>query len=770
MYHFHCFKFFYVTFKIINAAINTAFKSIVYMKKYLIGFWYSLPIQLVLLHFRRYQVLLIFWYILFATIAGFFMNTFGAISLYLAPEYLDEVSAFGTSIVGFAIGVFIMSWNITTFILHSRQIKFLATNSQPFLKYCINNAIIPLVFLSYYLKEYIHYSANQELDTFNQIMFQVIGFAGGLFLSIFIGFVYFFSADKTIYYSFGKVIISANDQYKSNSKTTILSKEKVEFRIDWFLSAKLRLRQPRDVRHYSEEFIDSILNRHHIAAVIAIVFAFLFLVIVGYSSDEKLFQIPAAASITVLFAILIAVSGAISLFLRTWSIPVLLIIYLGFNYLYQQEIIDPRNKAYGLNYLNKTERPAYNRENIMQLASLANMNEDQKKFLHILNNWKAKQKEKNPILFVINTSGGGIRSANFTMNALQRLDSLFHGELMQKTLFINGSSGGLLGAAYYRELYYQKLKGKNINLYDKKYVDDISKDLLNPLFSSFVSRDLVGPVQKFKYNNFFYAKDRGYAFEEKLNENTHGFLNKSLKDYAIAEENATIPLMFFNSVISRDGRKMVISSQPARFLMRPKTDPTHITPFDADAIDFNSFFAKQNSNDIRILSALRMNATFPYVLPNVWLPTNPIVDVMDAGLRDNYGQETTLRFFDVFSDWLKENTSKVIIIQLRDRSLGDWEKPFESKSFIDFLTRPFLLLQNNWYRLQDYYQHDQLEYFSDNYGSDFYRICLQYVPSKNDAPASLSFHLTAAEKKDIAEALDNPVNQQAIYHLKEALK
>ena len=73
------------------------------MKKLLIGFWYSLPIQLFLLHFRRYQIFLIFWYILFATVGGSFMESFGASSLYLAPEYYNEVSFFSTAIVGGAI-------------------------------------------------------------------------------------------------------------------------------------------------------------------------------------------------------------------------------------------------------------------------------------------------------------------------------------------------------------------------------------------------------------------------------------------------------------------------------------------------------------------------------------------------------------------------------------------------------------------------------------------------------------------------------------------
>ncbi|MEQ1625648.1 MAG: hypothetical protein ABL870_13190, partial [Sediminibacterium sp.] len=120
------------------------------MKKYLVGIWFSLPVQLCLLHFRKYQVLLLFWYILFATVTGNFMATFGASSLYLAPEYLDAVTPISTAIVGFSIGVFIMGWNITTFILHSKNLKFLATTAQPFLKYCINNTIIPLLFLLVY--------------------------------------------------------------------------------------------------------------------------------------------------------------------------------------------------------------------------------------------------------------------------------------------------------------------------------------------------------------------------------------------------------------------------------------------------------------------------------------------------------------------------------------------------------------------------------------------------------------------------------------------
>jgi hypothetical protein len=740
------------------------------MRKYLVGFWHSLPVQLFMLHFRRYQVFLVFWYILAATVSGNFLHAFGANSLFLAPEYFGEVTFLSTAIVGFSLGVFIMSWNITTFILHSKNVRFLATTAQPFLKYCINNGIIPVLFLVYYFVKAVNYARYQELFNAAQIFWLVAGFAIGIILCLATSFGYFFGADKHIYRSMGETINTENTRYDEAILKSTLPKDKTELTVDWFLSARFQLRKPRDVRHYTAGFLASVFKRHHFAAVIAIVLAFISLVLLGYSSDARLFQIPAAASITVFFAIVIAVAGALTMFLRTWSIPILVIVYLGLNFLYENELIDPRNKAYGLNYLNKTERPVYSRDAIWELAGDANIEADKKHFLDVMNRWKARQNTDKPVLYIINTSGGGTRSAAFTMNTLQRLDSLFGGRLMQQTMLINGASGGMLGAAYFRELYLEKINGTNINLQDPKYAANISKDLLSPLFSSFVTRDIIGPVQKFTVNGYQYAKDRGYAFEQKLNDNTNGVLGKTLRDYVLPEDSAFIPTMFFNSVISRDGRKMIMSTHPVRFLMRPLRDTNNITSFDPDAIDFNSYFSKQDAMSVNILSALRMNATFPYVLPNVWLPTNPVIDVMDAGLRDNFGQEASLRFITVFKDWLKENTSKVVLLQIRDRSLGDWDKPYQGNTMISLMTKPFLTLQNNWYKLQDYYQHDELDYMYEAYGPQFHRICFQYVPSKKEAPASLSFHLTAAEKRDIALALDNATNKEQFEKLKKVMQ
>ncbi len=736
------------------------------MKKVLINIWWSMPIQLLLLHLKRYQLILVFWYLLFATLAGSFMKMYGADALFLAPEYFNKVSAVSTGIVGFSFGIFIMSWNITTFILHGHLISFLATTKRPFLKYCINNAILPICFLVYYFISAVGFISEHEMYNLVEIVFLSLGFTSGFIISIFIGFVYFFGADKTIYSNIGNAIKSANFRYKETIEKIDSQSLSNELKIKVFLNENFKISIPRDVRHYDEVFLKSILKKHHTSAVIAILVSFVFLIILGYLGDEELFQIPAAASIVLFFSILIAVVGAFTIFFKNWNLVFFLIIYFFVNLLYQNEIIDPRNKAYGLNYDDKKTRPIYSREEIEKLSSQKNIDLDKANYLKILNNWKAKQKDSLPILYIINTSGGGLRSANFTMDILQELDAMMNCDLMNKTLFITGASGGMLGATYYRELFLKKLKGEKINLLSKEYVDNISKDLLNPLFSSFVSRDIVGPVQKFNYQNFTYTKDRGHAFEQKLNDNTRFILNKQLKEYTKLEHDATIPLMFFNTVISRDARKMIIASNPARFLMKPMFNKKNINATNADAIDFNSYFVKQNSTDLNLLSALRMNATFPYVLPNVWLPSNPIIDVMDAGLRDNYGPELTLRFLSVFADWIKKNTSKVIILQIRDRSLSDWDKPKENDDYISFLTKPFSQLQHNWFNLQDYYQAGQLKYCSEIFGDKLQTICWQYLPTKQKAAAGLSFHLTSAEKIDIAASVTNTENKEAFNKLK----
>ncbi len=730
--------------------------------------YYSFPIQLFILHFRKFQVLLVFWYLLGSTINSGFMKNYGADALFFAPEYLGNVNAIGAAIVGIALGVFIMSWNITTFILHSKRFKFLATTTQPFLKYCLNNAVLPLLFLGFYFYRLFPFNINKELMTVGEVLIVIAGILTGFIFLLAISYAYFFGAEKTIQRTITPIIEMDqhfNQQYIPGQST----QEGIGLKVSYYMGKGFRFKKTRNVAHYSQVFIDTVFKRHHFSGIISIVLAFAFLIVVGFFMDFRIFQVPAAASILIFFSVMTAVIGALSYFLQSWSLPIFIVLLFFIDILYKNEIIDTRNKAYGLNYINKKERPVYTKKALQELCLPADITADKANMTAILESWKKKQNEDKPVIIFINVSGGGLRSGTFVMNTLQKLDSAANGKLMQHTMMISGASGGMLAATYYRELYRQKQKGLSINLQDQQYSNNIAEDLLNPLFSSMVARDIFSPAQKFRVGDFKYIKDRGYAFEQKLNNNSEGLLDHQLKDYSVDEKTASIPLIIFNSTITRDGRKMMISTQPVSFMMKPLLFANDSTA-SPDAVDFGAMFKKQGPLNTRLLSALRMNATFPYVLPNVWLPSKPVIDVMDAGIRDNYGLETTLRFIENFQDWLQENTSNVIIIQLRDRMQDNWQHPFETGSVTDILIKPATMLQHNWYKLQDYAETDQYSYLHGAIDSQLQLINFMYVPKETEKGAALNFHLTAREKRDVKESFNNSFNQASLTLLIKLLK
>src|SRR5436190_15876821 len=332
------------------------------LREYLHGIYYSLPLQLLFLHFRKYQVLILFWVLMFSVTNSGFMKSFGADALFLAPEYLGNVNSISAAIMGMAIGVYIMCWNITTFILFSRHFTFLAATQYPFLKYCINNSVIPLTFLVFYLIRAYQFAHYKELISNIEIVFLTVGFMAGLLLILSISFFYFFRADRTIFRKLQPAFKSAKnviyhfqpDPHPASIKSLIYS--------EWFLDSFFRIRKCRDVSHYSKELMEKIFKQHHFAAVFSLLIAYVFLILIGFFLDSRFFQLPAGASITLFCAILIGVCGAVVYFFQSWSVPAFLAFVALLNFLYRVDLIDPRNKAYGLNYTNKNEQPEYSQQ------------------------------------------------------------------------------------------------------------------------------------------------------------------------------------------------------------------------------------------------------------------------------------------------------------------------------------------------------------------------------------------------------------------------
>ena len=125
---------------------------------------------------------------------------------------------------------------------------------------------------------------------------------------------------------------------------------------------------------------------------------------------------------------------------------------------------------------------------------------------------EGKAEGEKPVMIFINVSGGGLRSAAFVMNTLQNRQHQ-PGELMRKTFLISGASGGMLSATYYRELNRLKLNRRpGVNLHDARYTDRISRDLLNPIFTSMIARDILRRYKNSKWANIRISKTADICF------------------------------------------------------------------------------------------------------------------------------------------------------------------------------------------------------------------------------------------------------------------
>ncbi len=185
-------------------------------------------------------------------------------------------------------------------------------------------------------------------------------------------------------------------------------------------------------------------------------------------------------------------------------------------------------------------------------------------------------------------------------------------------------------------------------------------------------------------------------------------------------------------------------------------------------VELSRFLQNNGFHNLRFLSALRMSATFPYILPTVSLPTEPTIEIMDAGLRDNFGMLSTIKYMFTFREWIEENTSGVVILQVRDKVKNRKFNVNKVPSIIEKLASPVQALYTNFERVQNF-EHDKLiEYAGEWFNGKVDVIDLELTQKSNQS-ISLSWHLTALEKQQIKNAVYNEKNKDALEHLNQLL-
>ena len=735
--------------------------------------YYFFPIQLLVLHIKRNQFFLLLWAILFATIFEAFGKEYGIPYLLLDPEYLGKVDFFSFSIVGACFGGFMITWNISSYTLNSHQFQFLAAFKRPFAVYSLNNAIIPATFITtYFILAYKFQIKNDDVD-FKHVMYELAGFLSGFIIITSLAAGYFQATNRNI---FNALKLNVGNINKIGKRVTLkqnkLFKEfkykNSEFPVDYLLSSNLTIRNIRSVEHYEDDMIQSVFRQNHYNAFIIQMVFVVIVVALGFTIENEFFRIPSGASLLLLFGIFCSFSGFLNFWLGGWKGPVLVAIIVIVNLLVQKQILTHENKAYGLKY--SGEKAEYSYSAFNAICNDSTIEKDKQNTIAILNAWKKQTGEKKPKIVFLNFTGGGMSAAMFSSMILQKVDSSLNGKLIQNAFLMTGASGGMFGAAYFREIYLRKKMNQTFSYYLPKYTNNVAKDLLNPIAFTILVNDMGMPFRKFKVYDETYIKDRGYIFERVFNENTDFYLDKSIKEYKQLEEVAVIPMLIFVPTIINDQRKLYISSQPVSYLMKPLNKKFATDSSVIDGVDFGALFKEQNAGDLKVTSAIRMNATYPYILPYVSLPSQPEIKVMDAGFRDNYGIETTVKFIHTFKDWIKANTSGVIVVQVRSNKREREIEKYERETIISRMLKPVTNIYANFLVSQEYDHNYLLTYANEWMDGKLEFINFEYVPEKKEEEASLSLHLTDKEKQDIRKNMDRLETKMAISKLKKALQ
>ncbi|UII26577.1 patatin-like phospholipase family protein [Fulvivirga maritima] len=459
---------------------------------------------------------------------------------------------------------------------------------------------------------------------------------------------------------------------------------------------------------YDRNTILQVFDQNHFNLVIIELLILVLLLVMGIFRDYEIFQLPAAASFTLLLTIFIMFAGAFSYWFGSWSGTVALVLVLVINFMVKEGIFNKTYEAYGIDY--DTGQSSYNLQAIEQLTAPNVVNADKQRGQQILANWKAKfDPNTKPKMVFLCASGGGQRAALWTLYSLQVADSLTNGQLMKNSMLITGASGGLIGASYFRELYLRKQEQEIDNLYSKQYFDHLGSDNLNAVIFSLLMNDMFVGFQEFNYKGQNYSKDRGYAFEQQLNKNTGYILDKPLSAYKQPERESKIPMLIMAPTIINDGRTLYISPQHVSYMMDDASDTVY-TSEKINGIEFLRFFEDQRADSLRFLSGLRMSATFPYITPNITLPSTPPMEIMDAGITDNFGISDAVRFLYAFKEWIAENTSGVVLVSIRDSEKEEPIKKEDKLSLFEKFSLPISSIYQNFQSLQDITNDDRVEY------------------------------------------------------------
>jgi len=294
-----------------------------------------------------------------------------------------------------------------------------------------------------------------------------------------------------------------------------------------------------------------------------------------------------------------------------------------------------------------------------------------------------------PILVAVAACGGALRAGLWTAAVLDAIENEVP-EFPRHVRFVTGASGGMVGAALFVT---SRLAAPAPGVPPGTtpagggLANRFSKDYLSPITRQFILRDLPFFILPWRQ-----SYDRGHALEDAMvDDGKLTELDYTFSQLLDAERLGQIPSLVFSPMLVEDGRRLLISNLDLDDLTtidgedllsenrkeiielietetREKLLPRDSLEFRKinaiSAVEFFRLFPRARGS-FHVVTAVRMNATFPVVTPAGVLPTDSPRLVVDAGYYDNYGIDLASSLIFAHREWIAKNTAGVLLVQIR---------------------------------------------------------------------------------------------------------
>jgi predicted acylesterase/phospholipase RssA len=235
-------------------------------------------------------------------------------------------------------------------------------------------------------------------------------------------------------------------------------------------------------------------------------------------------------------------------------------------------------------------------------------------------------------LILIASPGGGIQAAAWTGQVVEGLEAR-NKDFRGSVALVSSVSGGSLGSMIYAASFAGKIGPSQVAKNARRSaIDEVAWGWTVPDFWRVL-------LPWFRYNRTI---DRGWALEKKwaaVNQldDTGGTRGTMLSDWAKAARSGKMPALIINSMLVESGTPVVFSN--TRFPATPG-DNLRIRNF------YDLYPHIRGHFDIRVNTAARLSASFPYVAPaarpNLEAPFGPGYHFVDGGYYDNFGINSLL--------------------------------------------------------------------------------------------------------------------------------